>query len=196
MAEMIIASRRQPKINSVNLRHPVDLSQVTVEFEDTSALGSFHRIVEIDTIDDADEPDTERYASRARTEDVAKEANSLCRVQLGRADFFFPAAYRDRRAAGSAQIAHPLDLAPGGPDPTPASYLNDRQRRGARQAALPAANGDQPIGTHRYASDQKELQDWAEEPDPSWQMCPLRHRGLLNSIAHLRSSFERRAWSG
>ena len=72
-----------------------------VEFEDTSALGRFHRIVEIDTIDDANEPDTERYASRKRTEDVAKEANSLCRVQLGRAYFFFPAAHRDSRAAGS-----------------------------------------------------------------------------------------------
>jgi hypothetical protein len=160
-----------------------------VEFEDTSALGSFHRMVEIDTIDDANEPDTERYASRVRTEDVAKEANSLCRVQLGRPYLVFPAAHRDSRAAGSAQIAHPLDLAPGGPDPTPASYLNDRQRRGARQAALPAANGDQPIGTHRYASDQKELQDWAEEPDPPWHMWTLRHRDFLKSIAHLRSSF-------
>ena len=59
------------------------------EFEDTSALGRFHRMVEIDTIDDANEPDTERHASRVRTEDVAKEANSLCRVQLGRAYFFF-----------------------------------------------------------------------------------------------------------
>jgi hypothetical protein len=118
-----------------------------VELEDTSALGRFHRMVEIDTIDDANEPDTERHGSGVRTEDVAKEANSLCRVQLGRAHFLFPAAHRDRRAAGSAQIAHPLDLAPGGPDPTPASYLNDRQRRGARQAALPAANGDEPIGT-------------------------------------------------
>jgi hypothetical protein len=82
-----------------------------VEFEDTSALGSFHRIVEIDTIDDANEPDTERYASRVRTEDVAKEVHSLCRVQLGRAYVFFPAAYRDGRAASSAQIAHPLAAA-------------------------------------------------------------------------------------
>jgi hypothetical protein len=167
-----------------------------VEFEDTSALGRFHRMVEIDTIGDANEPDTERSASCVRTEDVAKEANPLCRVQLGRAHFFFPAAHRDRRAAGSAQIAHPLDLAPGSPDPTPASYLNDRQRRGARQATLPAANGDEPIGTHRHASDQKELQDWAEEPDPPWHTCTLRHRDFLNSIAHLRSSFSRRAWSG
>jgi hypothetical protein len=148
-------------------------------------------MVEIDTIDDANEPDTERHVSGVRTEDVAKEANSLCRVQLGRAHFLFPAAHRDRRAAGSAQVAHPLDLAPGGPDPTPASYLNDRQGRGARQAALPAANGDEPIGTDRYASDQKELQDWAEEPDPPWQMRSLRHRDFLDSIAHQRSSCRR-----
>src|SRR5215216_1821010 len=116
-----------------------------VEFEDTSTLGRFHRMVEIDTVGDANEPDTERYASRVRTEDVAEEANSLCRVQLGGGYFFLPAAYRDRRTAGSAQIAHPLDLAPGGPDPTPAFYLNDRQWRGAGQAALPAANGDEPV---------------------------------------------------
>jgi hypothetical protein len=118
-----------------------------VELEDTSALGRFNRMVEIDTVDDANEPDTERHGSRVRTEDVAKEADSLCRVQLGRAHFLFPAAHRDRRATGRAQIAHPLDLAPGSPDPTPAAYLDDRQRRGARQAALPAANGDEPIGT-------------------------------------------------
>jgi hypothetical protein len=150
-----------------------------VEFEDTSALGRFHRMVEIDTIDDANEPDTERNASRVRTEDVAKEANSLCRVQLGRAYFFSPAAHRDRRAAGGAEIAHPLDLAPGGPDPAPASYLNDRQGRGARQAAVPATNGEEPIGTHRHASDQKELQDSAEDPDPPWHLCTLRHRHFL-----------------
>jgi hypothetical protein len=159
-----------------------------VEFEDASALGGFHRIVEIDTIGDANEPDTERYASRVRTEDVAKEGNALCRVQLGRAHFFLPAARRDGRATGSAEIAHPLDLAPGSPDPTPAYYLDDRQRRGARQAALAATNGDEPIGTYRHAGDQKELQDSAEEPDPPWPTCRLRHRDPLNSIAHLRSS--------
>ena len=100
------------------LRRPT--SSKGVEFEDSSTLGRFHRKVEIDLIDDANEVDTERYASRERTKDVAKEPNSLCRVQLGRTYFFFPAAYGDGRAARSAQVAHPLDLAPGGPDPTPA----------------------------------------------------------------------------
>jgi hypothetical protein len=84
-----------------------------VEFEDTPTLGRFQRTVEIDPIDGANEPDTERYASRERAEDVAKELNSLCRVQLGRTYFFFPAAHGDGRAAGSAQIPHPLDFAPG-----------------------------------------------------------------------------------
>jgi hypothetical protein len=64
-------------------------------------------MVKVDPIDDANEPDTERDPSRVRTEDVAKEAYSLGRVQLGRAHFFCSAAYRDRRPAGSAQIAHP-----------------------------------------------------------------------------------------
>ena len=91
-----------------------------MEFEDRSTLGRFHWMVEIDLIHDANKGDTERYASRERTKDVAKEPNSLCRVELGRTYFFFPAAHGDGRAARSAQIAHPLDLAPGGPDPTPA----------------------------------------------------------------------------
>jgi hypothetical protein len=56
-----------------------------MEFEDTSALGSFHRIVQIDTIEGADEPDTERHASRERTKDVAEELDSLRGVELGRA---------------------------------------------------------------------------------------------------------------
>jgi len=76
-----------------------------VEFEDRSTLGRFHRMVEIDTIGDANEPDTERYASRERTKDVAKETNSLCRVQLGRTHVFFLAAHGDGRAASGAQIA-------------------------------------------------------------------------------------------
>ena len=91
-----------------------------VELEDRSTLGRFQRMVKIDLIDEANEPDAERYASGERTKDVAKEPNSLCRVQLGRTYFSFAAAHGDGRVAGSAQIAHPLDLAPGGPDPTPA----------------------------------------------------------------------------
>jgi hypothetical protein len=104
----------------------VDDPSPRVEFEDTSTLGRFHRMVQINTIDDANEPDTERDGSRERTKDVAKEANSLRRVQLGRDDFFFPAANGDGRPAGGAQIAYPVDLAPRGPDPTLASYLDDR----------------------------------------------------------------------
>jgi hypothetical protein len=59
-----------------------------VEFEDTPTLGRFQRTVEIDPIDGANEPDTERYASRERAEDVAKELDSLCRAQLGRTSSF------------------------------------------------------------------------------------------------------------
>src|SRR6266508_2401993 len=153
-------------------------------------------MAEIDTIDDANEPGTERDASREGTKDVAKEPQSLRRVQLGRAYFFFPAAHRDRRAAGSAQIAHPVDLAPGRPDITPASDLNDRQRGDARQAALPAANGDEPIGPHRHASDQQELEDGGEEPDPSWKMCVRRHARAASSIAHVIRSFRASVRSG
>ena len=91
-----------------------------VKFEDPSTLGGRHRIVEIDLIEGADEPDPERYASGERTKDVAKERDALCRVQLGRGDLFLPAARSDGRAAGRAQVAHPLDIAPRSPHPTPA----------------------------------------------------------------------------
>ena len=51
-------------------------------------MGRFHRIVEIDTINDAAEEDTKRYASRERAEHIAEVRNTLRWVQLGRVDFF------------------------------------------------------------------------------------------------------------
>src|SRR4051794_23995776 len=140
-------SARQRARPAPQFRQPASLKWV--ELEDTSILSRFHRMVEIDPIDDANEPHTARYASSKRAKKVAKELNSLCRVQLGRAHFFLPAARDDGGAAGRAKVAHPLPRGPGGPDPTPTGNLDDRQRRGARQAALPATNGYQPIGAQR-----------------------------------------------
>ncbi len=54
------------------------------------------------------------------------------RGQLGRTYLFFVAAHGDGRAAGGAQVAHPLNLATGGPHPAPARDLDDRHGRGAR----------------------------------------------------------------
>jgi len=85
-----------------------------VKFEDRSTLGRFQWMVQIDPIDDANERDTERHASRDGTEDIAKERKSLCPIQLGGTDFFFPAAHGDGRSARGAQIPHPVDLAPNG----------------------------------------------------------------------------------
>jgi hypothetical protein len=45
-----------------------------VEFEDRSPVGRFQRTVEIDLIDDAKEPDTDRHPARDRTRDVAKSS--------------------------------------------------------------------------------------------------------------------------
>src|SRR4029450_6225773 len=105
-----------------------------MELEDRSSLGCFPwRTVDIDSVDDANERGTERSASGERTKDVAKECNALCLLQLGRSDFFFPAAHGDGRAATSSQVAHPLDLAPRAPDPAPAQHRDDRHTCGARQ---------------------------------------------------------------
>lgn len=117
------------------------------ELEDTTAFGSSHRIVEINAIGDANEHDTERDPSRVRTEHIAEELDALLGIQLTRDNFLCLMAPSDRCAADGAQIADPVDLTPGGPHPPLASYLDNRQRGGARQPTLPAANGDQPVGT-------------------------------------------------
>ena len=80
-------------------RHRQRFSTKWVEFEDPSTLGRFRRTVEIDPVDGANEPGTERYASRQRAEDVAEELDPLRRIQLGRAYFIFPAARGDGRSA-------------------------------------------------------------------------------------------------
>lgn len=105
---------------------PSQASSYWVEFEDSPPVGCCHWIVELDPIDDADELDTERNTSRERAEDIAEVPNPLRRVQFGRGYIFCPAPHSDGRAASSAQVAYPLGLAPGGPDPTPTPYRNNR----------------------------------------------------------------------
>ena len=51
-----------------------------VEFEDPSTFGRCHRLVEIDTVDDADELHSEWNAACERTEHVAEVPNALRRV--------------------------------------------------------------------------------------------------------------------
>jgi hypothetical protein len=59
-----------------------------VELEDAPTLGRFAGIIEIDRIDDQNELNSEGQASREATMEVAKEPDSLGRVQLGRTDFY------------------------------------------------------------------------------------------------------------
>ena len=92
------------------------MSSNGVEFEDPPTLGRCHRIVEIDTVDDADELDTERNAARERTEDVAEVPNALRRVELGRADFFVRPRTRWLRGRPRADYA-PIGPRPKGPRP-------------------------------------------------------------------------------
>ena len=122
-----------------NSASPPNGHQTGMELEHPSTLGRFDRTSDVHPIDEANERDAERDASRERTKDVAKEPHSLRRVQLGRSDVFLPASVVDGRVSGSSQIAHPVDLAPGSPDQPPAGDRDDRHRRGPGQAALPAA---------------------------------------------------------
>ena len=91
-----------------------------MELEHPSAFRRFDRTPDIHAIDEADERDAERDASREWTKDVAKEPDSLGRIQLGRSYFVLPTSVVDGRVSGSSQVAHPMDLAPGRPDESPA----------------------------------------------------------------------------
>jgi hypothetical protein len=77
---------------------------------------------------------------------------------------------------------------PGGPHPTPARDLDDRQGGRARYARFPAADDDEPIEAHRNPSGQKGLEDRVEERDPPGDA------GGADQIAHLRRSFLRRCF--
>jgi hypothetical protein len=77
-----------------------------VELEDSPTLSRCAGIVQIDTIDEPNELDTEGFASRERSRHVAKESYSLCRVQFGRTYFFFAAAHRDGSRGFNTEKTH------------------------------------------------------------------------------------------
>ncbi len=159
-----------------------------MELEDRATLRGCHRVVEINAVDEANEPVAERQAARERTEDVAEERDPLRRVQLDRTDVFVPAALGDGGPAGSAQVLDPLDIAPWRPDPTLALDLKDREGGGARLAALPAADRDQPIEPQRNAGGDQGLQDPAEDPDVAW-------KGRRAAVRQRRWRLDRSCWS-
>ena len=137
------------------------------QLEDGATLRGFRRIIEIDPVDDANEP-SRPGCPRKRAHHVTEEPDSLRLVQLGGTDFLLAAAHGDRRAAGRAQVADPVDLAPRRPDPAPTLDVDDRHRRRARLAARPAGDGDEPVEAQRHAGSQEELGDRPEERDPPW----------------------------
>ena len=116
------------------------------ELEDRPAASGLDRVVKVDTVDDANERGAERDPPSQGTQDVAEEGHPLCRVELHRTHLILAAAHPDRRFAGGAQVAHPVDLAPRRPYPTPAGILDDGQGSGARHAGAAAADGQQPVG--------------------------------------------------
>src|SRR5436190_24005127 len=136
-----------------------------VELENAAIRGHLIRMVQVDPVDETDEEEAEREAARIRCEDVAEEVDSLRRVELGRRDLFPVPTLDDRRAAGGAKVAHPVDLAPGSPDEAPPIDSEDRDRRRAKQAALPAANDDEPVRAQRHAMFQEKPEDRPEELD-------------------------------
>lgn len=115
-----------------------------VELEDGPTPG-FHRIAEVNAIDDANERDAERDAPSHGAEHVPEELDPLRRIQLGRRDLLASAAHGDGRSAGRAQVALPVDLAPRRPDPAPARDIDDRQWRGEKPAALRPRTVSSPL---------------------------------------------------
>src|SRR5438067_13138190 len=111
------------------------------------------------------EPSRVRRACGARTS--RNKFRCFRRPQLDRGHFFFPPSSGDGCAADSTEVAHPVDFAEGADHPSPAGVLSDCYRRGAKQAAFTAANGDEHIGTHGDANRQEWLGDVIEEWDPA-----------------------------
>src|SRR5262249_23221477 len=131
------------------------------ELEDAPTLGRvFGRTVDVHPIDGTDEPyERTTDTSDERKVDVAEVRDPLRRVQLGRGYLLALPTEGDGRASGGAQVAHPLDVAPWGPDPAPAADPDNRHRRGTRPAAPPASDGDESVDAQRDASGQEEPAD-------------------------------------
>src|SRR4029450_10345907 len=89
------------------------------ELEHPSALGRLLRMVQVDLVDEADEPVAERDPAGPGSQHVAEELDALRRVQLSRAKLLAPISHRDRRTARGTQVADPVHLAPRSPDPAP-----------------------------------------------------------------------------
>jgi len=139
-----------------------------VQFEDATVRGDLFRMVEIDAVDEADEQESAWDTSGVRSENISEELDSLRRVELGRHNLILTVALDDGRAPGGAEVAHPVDLAPRRPDEPPAIHPEDGDRRAAKDAALPAANHDEPIRAERHPCLEKELQDRSEQSDGQW----------------------------
>src|SRR5689334_10389386 len=99
------------------------------ELEDRPTVSRLHGIAQIGPIERSDEPHPERDAPRQRTEDVAKERDPPCLVELRSANLLRPAPERDRRATGCAQVLHPMDIPERRPDPAPIADRDDRDGR-------------------------------------------------------------------
>ena len=139
-----------------------------MELEDASILGDFNGAIEVDAVHEADEQEAEWDTSGVRRENVAEELDALRRVELGRHNLILTVALDDGRAPGGAEVTHPVDLAPRRPDEPPAIHPDNGDGRAAKDAALPAANHDEPIRAERHPSLEKELQDRSEESDGQW----------------------------
>jgi hypothetical protein len=73
-----------------------------VKLEDAAALGGTLRIVDIDTVDEANERRTEGNAPDERTVRLAKEVDPLRLVELDRGHLLGPTALPDRRPTRGA----------------------------------------------------------------------------------------------
>jgi hypothetical protein len=146
------------------------VSAERVKLEDASIDCDLIRTIQVDPVDDANKPVSEGDAIRIRAEDVAEEGGTLRLCQLSRREFLDSPALGDRGAAGGAKVPDPMNVAPRSPHPAPVAGLDDRDRRGPRQAARPPADRHQPIWAEWDAGDEKGLQDRSEQPDMPWNM--------------------------
>ena len=79
---------------------------------------------------------------------------------------------------GCPQVAHPVDLAKGTLDPSPAVHLDQRHRGRVRLAGLAAAHGDQGIRAHWHPDPQQAVGDGVEDRHEKRNMCSALTDGI------------------
>ena len=114
-------------------------------------MGRLFGIIDIDPVKDPDELGPKGDVVSDRPQDIAEEDETFRVAELGRPNLLLVSAYGDRRAPRGPEVLHPVDFTEWRPHPAAPSDVDDRDRRRARLAGLPAPDRQQTVVTERHA---------------------------------------------